>query len=329
MTTPTASRRRVPGRTDKVRPGGGPGKETGPPRRRRDRLSVQNAPGWLFSTPFLALFLTFMAVPIVATLVMSFTDFGLRNVREPFSAEFIGIENYTKLFEDERFLTALFNTGYFVVVGVPLTVGAGLVAAVLLNSGIGRMRTFFRVGFYAPVVTSIVAVAVVWRFVLDPADGLISGLAAEVGLTSPDFLGSTTLAMPSLIVMAVWRNMGTAMVLFLAGLQSIPTEVREAARLDGTSMWQEFRLITVPLLRPTMLYVCVMTSIGFLNVFEEPFVMTEGGPDNSTLTVSLDMYREGFDYFHMGYASAMAYVLFTVILAITLLQLRLLKDKTK
>nr|WP_229711766.1 sugar ABC transporter permease [Streptomyces daqingensis] len=283
----------------------------------------------MFSSPFLVLFLTFMAVPIVATLVMSFTDFGLANVRDPFSTEFTGLENYTRLFEDERFLTALFNTGYFVVLGVPLTVGAGLVAAVLLNSGVGRLRTFFRVGFYAPVVTSIVAVAVVWRFVLDPADGLISGLAAEVGLTSPDFLGSKALAMPSLIVMAVWRNMGTAMVLFLAGLQGIPTEVREAARLDGASMWQEFRSVTVPLLRPTMLYVSVMTTIGFLNVFEEPFVMTEGGPDNSTLTVSLDMYREGFDFFHMGYASAMAYVLFTVILAITLLQLRLLKDKTR
>ncbi|GGO47164.1 sugar ABC transporter permease [Streptomyces daqingensis] len=327
MTTTTDSRRGAPGSTGKVRPGAGTGKGAGP--RRRDRLSVQNLPGWMFSSPFLVLFLTFMAVPIVATLVMSFTDFGLANVRDPFSTEFTGLENYTRLFEDERFLTALFNTGYFVVLGVPLTVGAGLVAAVLLNSGVGRLRTFFRVGFYAPVVTSIVAVAVVWRFVLDPADGLISGLAAEVGLTSPDFLGSKALAMPSLIVMAVWRNMGTAMVLFLAGLQGIPTEVREAARLDGASMWQEFRSVTVPLLRPTMLYVSVMTTIGFLNVFEEPFVMTEGGPDNSTLTVSLDMYREGFDFFHMGYASAMAYVLFTVILAITLLQLRLLKDKTR
>ncbi|SCK20862.1 multiple sugar transport system permease protein [Streptomyces sp. WMMB 714] len=327
MTTTTDSRRGAPGSTGKVRPGAGPGKDAGP--RRRDRLSVQNLPGWMFSSPFLVLFLTFMAVPIVATLVMSFTDFGLANVRDPFSTEFIGLENYTRLFEDDRFLTALFNTGYFVILGVPLTVGAGLVAAVLLNSGVGRLRTFFRVGFYAPVVTSIVAVAVVWRFVLDPADGLISGLAAEVGLTSPDFLGSKALAMPSLIVMAVWRNMGTAMVLFLAGLQGIPTEVREAARLDGASMWQEFRSVTVPLLRPTMLYVSVMTTIGFLNVFEEPFVMTEGGPDNSTLTVSLDMYREGFDFFHMGYASAMAYVLFTVILAITLLQLRLLKDKTR
>jgi multiple sugar transport system permease protein len=327
MSTTTPPRQGFPGRAGKVRPGGGREKERGP--RRRDRLGVQNLPGLLFSSPFLVLFLTFMAVPILATLVMSFTDFGLADVRDPLSTEFIGIENYTRLLEDERFLTSLFNTGYFVVLGVPLTVGAGLVAAVLLNSGIGRLRTFFRVGFYAPVVTSIVAVAVVWRFVLDPADGLIAGLAVEVGLSSPDFLGSRTLAMPSLIVMAVWRNMGTAMVLFLAGLQGIPTEVREAARLDGTSMWQEFRMITIPLLRPTMLYVCVMTTIGFLNVFEEPFVMTEGGPDNSTLTVSLDMYREGFSFFHMGYASAMAYVLFTVILAITLLQLRLLKDKTK
>lgn len=326
MAITTASRRGTAGRTARVRPAARPRKGGGP---RRDRLSVQTLSGWLFSTPFLVLFLTFMAVPIVATLAMSFTDFGLRNITDPFSVRFVGLHNYSGLFGDEKFVTALFNTAYFVVVGVPLTVGSGLLAAVLLNTGVGRLRTFFRVGFYAPVVTSIVAVAVVWRFVLDPSDGLIAGLASEVGLHSPDFLGSRILAMPSLIAMAVWRNLGTAMVLFLAGLQGIPTDVREAARLDGAGMWQEFRRITVPLLRPTMLYVSVMTTIAFLNVFEEPFVMTQGGPDNSTLTLSLDMYREGFDYFHMGYASAMAYVLFTVILAITLLQLRLLKDKTR
>lgn len=279
--------------------------------------------------PFLVLFAIFMALPIVATLVMSFTDFGLRNVTDPLSAEFIGLENYTKLFDDEKFLKALFNTAYFVVVGVPLTVGLGLVVAVLLNNGIDRARTFFRVGFYAPVVTSIVAIAVVWRFVLDPSDGLIAGLASEVGLTAPDFLGSEALAMPSLIVMAVWRNLGTVMVLFIAGLQAIPPDVREAARLDGASTWQEFRRITVPLLRPTMLYTTIITTIGYLNVFEEPFVMTQGGPSDSTLTVSLSMYREGFNFFHMGYASAMAYVLFVVIMAITVLQLRLLKDNTK
>ncbi|RFU86806.1 sugar ABC transporter permease [Streptomyces triticagri] len=297
--------------------------------RRRPRLGVQNAAGWLFSTPFLALFTVFMAFPIVATLLMSFTDFGLRNVTNPLDAEFIGLENYTKLFGDERFLKSLFNTAYFVVVGVPLTIGIGLVVAVLLNNGIDRARTFFRVGFYAPVVTSIVAIAVVWRFVLDPSDGLIAGLASEVGLTSPDFLGSELLAMPSMIVMAVWRNLGTVMVLFIAGLQAIPTETREAARLDGAGPWQEFRRITVPLLRPTILYATVITTIGYLNVFEEPFVMTQGGPSDATLTVSLNMYREGFNFFHMGYASAMAYVLFVVIMAITVLQLRLLKDNTE
>ncbi|NJP50144.1 sugar ABC transporter permease [Streptomyces sp. SBST2-5] len=297
--------------------------------RRPDRLSRQNLAGWLYSTPFLAFFLTFMAFPIVATLLMSFTDFGLRHVTHPLDAEWVGLDNYAALLQDDKFLTALFNTGYFVVLGVPLTIGCGLVAAVLLNSGIDRLRTFFRVGFYVPVVTAIVAVAVIWRFVLDPSEGLIAGLGAQLGFSTPDFLASETLAMPSLIVMAVWRNMGTAMVLFLAGLQAIPAEVREAARIDGAGPLQEFRRITVPLLRPTMLYVSVMTTIGFLNVFEEPFVMTDGGPDDSTLTVSLHMYEEGFRFFHMGSASAMAYVLFTVVLAVTLLQLRLLKDKTR
>ncbi|MEU5162165.1 sugar ABC transporter permease [Streptomyces sp. NPDC020875] len=299
------------------------------PRRRGRRPGGHQLAGWLFSTPFLVLFAVFMALPILATLAMSFTDFGLRNVTDPLSAEFIGFENYTRLLDDEKFRQALFNTGYFVVVGVPLTIGAGLVVAVLLNNGIDRLRTFFRIGFYAPVVTSIVAIAVVWRFVLDPADGLVAGLAAELGTTAPDFLGSETLAMPSLIVMAVWRNLGTVMVLFIAGLQAIPTEVREAARLDGAGLWQEFRSVTVPLLRPTLLYATVITTIGYLNVFEEPFVMTNGGPSNSTLTVSLNMYREGFSFFHMGYASAMAYVLFVVIMGVTVLQLRLLKDNTK
>ncbi|MDV7215840.1 carbohydrate ABC transporter permease [Streptomyces prunicolor] len=295
---------------------------------RERRLGRHNLHGWLFSAPFLVLFGVFMLLPIVATLLMSFTDFGARDVTRPFEAEFVGFDNYTRLFGDDVFRTALFNTGYFVVVGVPLTVVLGLLVAVLLNNGIDRARTFFRVGFYAPVVTTIVAVAVVWRFVLDPSDGLVAGLASELGLTAPDFLGSETWAMPSLIAMAVWRNLGTVMVLFIAGLQAIPTEVREAARLDGAGAWQELRRVTVPLLRPTMLYATVITSIGYLNVFEEPFVMTQGGPSNSTMTVSLDMYQEGFNFFHMGYASAMAYVLFVVIMGITVLQLRLLKDNT-
>ncbi|MFE6894155.1 carbohydrate ABC transporter permease [Streptomyces sp. NPDC057694] len=308
-------------------PGGEPPQGAG--RRKKRPMGKQNLAGWLFSTPFLALFGVFMLFPIVATLVMSFTDFGQRNVRKPMDANFVGLENYTKLFSDDQFLRAMFNTAYFVVVGVPLTIGLGLLIAVLLNNGIDRARTFFRVGFYAPVVTTIVAVAIVWRFVLDPSDGLIAGLGDELGFTAPDFLGSETWAMPSLIVMAVWRNLGTVMVLMIAGLQAIPAEVREAARLDGASAWQELRRITVPLLRPTLLYATVITTIGYLNVFEEPFVMTQGGPSDSTMTVSLDMYFQGFRFFNMGYASAMAYVLFVVIMGITVLQLRLMKDNTK
>ncbi|MHC3427607.1 carbohydrate ABC transporter permease [Streptomyces sp. DT18] len=299
------------------------------PARRGGSVRTHHLAGWLFSTPFLVLFAVFMALPIVATLLMSFTDFGLANVTHPFDAKFIGLDNYVNLFHDDKFLKSLFNTGYFVVVGVPVTITAGLLVAVLLNNGIDRARTFFRVGFYAPVVTTIVAVAVVWRFVLDPSDGLVAGLFDAVGLTSPDFLGNEHLAMPSMIAMAVWRNVGNVMVLLIAGLQAIPQEVREAAKLDGAGAFQELRRITVPLLRPTLLYSTVITTIGFLNVFEEPFVMTQGGPNNSTLTVSLDMYKEGFNFFHMGYASAMAYVLFIVIMAITVLQLRLLKDNTK
>ncbi|MGY6026337.1 carbohydrate ABC transporter permease [Streptomyces spinosirectus] len=308
------------------------GAQPPPAASRRGRLRPpgrRDLHGWLFSTPFLTLFGVFMLFPIVATLWMSFTDFGVRDVRRPLEARFVGLDNYTKLFGDDTFRTALFNTAYFVVVGVPLTIVLGLLVALLLNNGIDRARTFFRVGFYAPVVTSIVAVAVVWRFVLDPSDGLVAGFAAELGTSTPDFLGSQTWAMPSLILLAVWRNLGTVMVLFIAGLQAIPTEVREAARLDGAGAWHELRRITVPLLRPTLLYATVITTIGYLNVFEEPFVMTQGGPDNATLTVSLDMYREGFNFFHMGYASAMAYVLFVVIMGITVLQLRLLKDNTR
>ncbi|MGY0488620.1 carbohydrate ABC transporter permease [Streptomyces sp. WG-D5] len=310
-------------------PVGEPEDGDGKRRRKKRSMGKQNLAGWLFSTPFLALFAVFMLFPIIATFVMSFTDFAQRNVRQPLDANFVGFDNYVKLFGDDQFLRALFNTAYFVVVGVPLTIGLGLLVAVLLNNGIDRARTFFRVGFYAPVVTTIVAVAIVWRFVLDPSDGLIAGLGDQFGFTAPDFLGSETWAMPSLILMAVWRNLGTVMVLLIAGLQAIPTEVREAARLDGASAWQELRRITVPLLRPTLLYATVITTIGYLNVFEEPFVMTQGGPSDATLTVSLDMYKQGFSFFNMGYASAMAYVLFVVIMGITVLQLRLMKDNTK
>jgi multiple sugar transport system permease protein/raffinose/stachyose/melibiose transport system permease protein len=281
--------------------------------------------GYAFAAPYLLLFGAFLALPILASLVMSFTDFGLGDLTAPLGAPFVGLQNYAKLLGDGTFKQAAFNTAYFTVVGLLATMALGLAAALGLNRALGRLRTVFRVGYYLPVVTSIVAIAVIWRFMLDPDFGLVNGLLKQVGVSGPNWLGSPVLAMPSIIAIGVWRNLGNTMVLFLAGLQGIPEDVYEAARMDGATAWREFWRITLPMLRPTTLFIAVITSIGYLQVFEEPFVMTQGGPLDRTLSVAMYVYREGFNFFHLGYASSIAYVLFVVIAAVTALQFRLLR----
>ncbi len=297
--------------------------------RREPRISLrQNLTGWGFALPFVIIFVVFMAGPIIASLVLSFTDFGLRDLRNPLGTNFIGLDNYIELAGDPTFRIALVNTAYFVVVGVPLTLGLGLGVALALDRGIRRFRTMFRVGYYLPVVTSIVAVAVVWRFVLNPDYGLLNMTLGAIGIDGPDWLGSPTLAMPSLIVMAAWRNLGFAMVLFLAGLQTIPVQLYEAASIDGAGRWAAFKSVTLPLLRPTLLFAVVITTIGYLQVFEEPFVMTDGGPLDRTLSVSMFMYEEGFEFFHQGYAAAIAWVLFVLVAIVAVVQFRLLRSQT-
>jgi multiple sugar transport system permease protein len=297
------------------------------PSGRRGRLR-EALTGWAFSAPFLIVFLAFLALPILASFVLSFTGFSLGNLVDPFSARFVGLDNYARLFHDEKFLQAAFNTAYFVIVGVVLNVALGLLAAVALNRGITRFRALFRVGYYLPVVSSIVAIAVIWRFLFNADFGLVNGALQVVGIKGPDWLGNATLAMPVIILLAVWRNFGNAMIIFLAGLQGIPNDLYEAARIDGANRWQEFRSITLPMLRPTVLFLTVITTIGFLQLFEEPFVMTQGGPLNKTLSVSMYVYQQGFNFFHQGYASAIAYTLFVVIAAITLIQFRVLRSET-
>ena len=210
-----------------------------------------------------------------------------------------------------------------------LTLALGLAAAVGLNRGINRFRTVYRVGYYLPVVTSIVAIAVIWRFLLDPNFGLVNGALAKLGVHGPNWLGDPNLAMPCLIAVAVWRNLGNTMVLFLAGLQGISPDLYEASGIDGANRWQQFRQITWPMLKPTTLFVAVITSIGFLQVFEEPFVMTQGGPLSKTLSVSMYMYEQGFNFFHLGYAASMAYVLFVVVAGVAFLQFRIFRDPTQ
>jgi multiple sugar transport system permease protein len=254
---------------------------------------------------------------------MSFTDLRAADVRNPLAVEAVGLANYADLFSDETFRQAAFNTAYFVVVGVPLTMGLALAVAVGLNSGITRFKAFFRVGYYLPVVTSIVAVAVVWRFLLEPDSGLVNTVLGYVGIDGPSWLNSTTWAMPSLIVMAAWRNMGYLVVIFLAGLQLVPKELHEAAAIDGAGAWNRFRHITLPMLRPTLLFGAVVTMIGYLQFFEEPFVMTQGGPLDKTLSLAYYTYNQ-FGFGNYSYAAAMAYVLFVVIALVTAVQFRVL-----
>jgi multiple sugar transport system permease protein len=285
----------------------------------------QSLVAWLFVLPFVAVFGAFTFVPLVSSVLMSFTDFRSSDVATPWAVNFVGVQQYTRLFADPVFRRAVLNTAYFVLLGIPLTMAVALVLAMALNSGITRFRTVFRVGFYTPVVTSVVAVAVVWRFILQP-DGLLNRVLSGLGIAGPDWLHSTTWAMPSLIVMAAWRNMGTLMVIFLAGLQGIPVELGEAATADGASAWQRFRHVTLPLLRPTLLIGAILISVGYLQFFEEPFVMTEGGPLDATLSATYFTYNQ-FGFGRYGAASAASYVLFVAIAAVSILQFRLLRAK--
>ena len=282
--------------------------------------------GWSFAAPFTVLFLLFGLLPVVASLVMSVTDLRATDLRHPLAVNFVGLDNYTRLFGDDLFLRSALNTVVFVAVGVPLTMLCALAAANGLNSGMIRFRAVFRVGFYLPVVTSIVAIAVVWRFLLDPEAGLVDDVLARVGVNGPNWLGDSRTSLASIIVMAAWRNFGSLMVIFLAALQGIPIDLYEAATLDGASRWQQFRRVTLPLMRPALLFGAVITGIGYLQLFEEPLVMTQGGPLSSTLSVSYHIYNQ-FGFGNYGYAAAASYVLFVAIVALSVLQFRLLGER--
>jgi multiple sugar transport system permease protein len=297
-----------------------------PSRRRAARLREGRA-AWILALPFCLLFLTFTLWPVIQSLFMSVTDTRSRDLRTPFAVEFIGLDNFTRAFSDEKFLTSAGNTAYFVLVGVPLTMALALAAALALDKGITKFRSAFRLGFYTPVITSIVAVAVVWRFLLQDEYGLFNTVLGWFGIDGPNWLGDPNWSMPSLIMLAAWRNFGTGMIIFLAGLQSVPWSLHEAAAIDGANTLQRFRHITLPLLRPTLLFVTVTTSIGYLQFFEEPFVMTRGGPLDSTLSMSMYTYQQ-FGFGNYGYAAAMSYIIFVVIAIVTAIQFRLLREKT-
>ncbi len=303
----------------------GPDRPAEPSRKRVGSRLREGRAAWILALPFLLLFLVFTVWPVLQSLFMSFTDTRAKDLRTPFSVDVVGLENFTKALTDETFLRSARNTAYFVLVGVPLTLTLGMAAAVALDRGITKFRSAFRLGFYTPVVTSIVAVAVVWQFLLQADFGLINTALGWFGIPGPNWLGDPNWSMPALIMMASWRNFGTSMIIFLAGLQAVPWMLHEAAAIDGASAWQRFRHITIPLMRPIILFVSVITMIGYLQFFEEPFVMTNGGPLDSTISMSMYTYKQ-FGFGNYGYAAALSYLIFVVIAVVTAIQFRFLRE---
>jgi multiple sugar transport system permease protein len=282
-------------------------------------MRPQSRAALLFLAPGMALITLFFILPVIAGFFLSLTDFDLYSIGDARNTRIVGAKNYASLLDNPLFWRALTNTLYFSFVGGPLTIAVALAAALLLNAKLARFKALFRTIYFAPVVTTIVGVAIVWKYVYHPRVGLLNRMLDAIGIQGPDWLGDPRWAMPALILLAVWRGFGYATVIFLAGLQNVPEELYEAARIDGAGAWKQFWHVTVPQLGPTFVFVGIITAIGFLQVFAEPYVMTpDGGPLNSTLTIVMLMYREGFRWWNMGYAAAVAFILFAMVLLATL-----------
>jgi multiple sugar transport system permease protein len=282
----------------------------------------RNVAGWIFVAPAMMAIAVFFVVPVAAALAMSFTDFDIYALADLRNLRFIGLDNYANLLQTPLFWQALANTGFFVLVGVPLSIAASLGAALLLNSSLVRLSGFFRTALFAPVVTTLVAVAVVWRYLLHSRYGLINHGLAQLGIDPIDWLGDLLWAMPAIALMSVWKNFGYNMIILLAGLQAVPKELYEAASLDGASRWRQFLDVTLPSLAPMLLMVGILTTAAHFQLFAEPYVMTQGGPAQRTVTVLYFMYEEGFKWWSLGSASAVAFFLFLIMFAFTLLQVR-------
>jgi multiple sugar transport system permease protein len=280
---------------------------------------------FIFLTPALSAIFIFFFIPVIAAFVISFTDFDIYSLNNFSNARFVGLKNYINLIDDPLFWQALLNTFYFVIVAGPLSIAVSLGAALLLNSKLVKFKSFFRLTYFLPVVTTLIAVSIIWRFIYHPKFGILNYLIGLLGISPIDWLGDPLLALPAIIIMSVWKSFGYNMIIFIAGLQNIPQYLYEAAEIEGANSWQKFRSITLPMLAPTTLFISIITMIGYFQLFAEPYVMTQGGPLNSTLSIVLYMYNEGFRWWNMGYSAAIAFVLFFIIFIVTLIQFKVQK----
>jgi ABC-type sugar transport system permease subunit/ABC-type glycerol-3-phosphate transport system substrate-binding protein len=293
-----------------------------------DRLGGMGSGGkgsyglWLavFLFPALSIMTIFLFLPLIASFLMSLTNYDLYSLASFKHVNVVGLTNYGKVLKDPQFWKAVYNTLLFAAIGGPLTIGAALLAALAIEK-MTRMRAAYLLGFFLPVVTTLVAVAIVWKWIYHPRFGLLNALLPMLGMSPRDWLSDPRTALLSLTAMAVWKNFGNTMVILLAGLQAIPRTYYEAAEIDGAGTLSRFKEITIPLLMPTMFLVTIMTTIGYLQFFGEPYVMTGGGPVDSTLSVVLYLYRKGFKFYLLGEAAATSFVLFFIIFAFSLAQI--------
>jgi len=285
-------------------------------------FKITTTAAYFFLAPALSAIFIFFFIPVIAAFIISFTDFDIYTLGNFSTLRFIGFENYIKLFNDDLFWTALGNTFYFVVVAGPLSIAVSLTAALMLNSKLVKFKSLFRLAYFLPVVTTLVAVAIVWRFIYHPNFGILNFFLGLIGINPIDWLGDPDWAMPSIILLAIWKNFGYNMIIFIAGLQNIPEELYEAAEIEGANAFQKFKHITLPMLAPTTIFVSIITMIGYFQLFAEPYVMTQGGPLNRTLSIVQYMYQEGFRWWNMGYSASIAFVLFIIIFIGTLIQFK-------
>jgi multiple sugar transport system permease protein len=281
----------------------------------------QAVAGYLFVLPAMLIFFVFTLLPVVYALYLSFTNYDVFTRQD-----WIGVSNYQEVFQDELFWQAFWNTVTYTAGSIPLSMAIGLALALLLNQKL-RGLGFYRTAYYVPVVTSMVAVAMIWIQLFDPLYGVISNALGAIGLGAIDWLGDPNLAMPSIIAVSVWKVIGWNMLIYLAGLQGIPEYLKEAAAIDGANKWQTFWKITLPLLQPTTFFIFVTSLIGAFQVFDQVYVMTGGGPANATITLVQFIYNSAFKALDMGYAAATSFVLFGIILVVSLLSMRVIRNE--
>lgn len=284
--------------------------------------------GWLFSTPAIILLLIFLIIPFIWAIWMSFTNMRLiPNPNVP--TQFVGLRNYVRLFSDDVFLKGLLNNFYFAIVVVPLQTTFALGLALLINQELKGVN-IFRTIYFSPVVTSMAVISIVWTLLYNPGEGLINAFlqAVSFGKLGPyNWLTNTRLVFPAIMLMSIWQGVGFQMVIFLAGLQEIPTSLYEAAEVDGANGWQKFLNITIPQLRNTMVFVMISTTILAFRLFDQVKVMTNGGPSNASMTTMLYAIETGWGRLRMGYASAITVVFFIIVLIISIIQRYLTREK--